>query len=226
MTKMTLKEYIQNYLLDITLETLYLVGLSGLVATIFALIFGSLLYTLRTNPSKICQIIYKIIDIIVNAFRSIPFIILIFWLFPFTRTMTRLITGIGTTSGNTAAIVPLAVAAIPFFTKIVENALMEVDKGVVEAAESLGLNKFQIIVKVVLQEAKPAIISGITLGLITLVGYSAMAGYVGAGGIGNFAILFGKNNWDANAMIYSVVTVVIFVQIIQLIGNAIYKIYK
>lgn len=223
---MSLKEYIQEHLLNITLETLYLVGFSGLIATIFALIFGSLLYTLRTNKSKTCQIIYKILDIIVNAFRSIPFIILIFWLFPFTRSIMRLITGIGTTSGNSAAIVPLAIAATPFFTKIVENALIEVNKGVVEAAESLGLNKFQIIIKVVLQEAKPAIISGITLGLITLVGYSAMAGYVGAGGIGNFAIQYGKTNWDANAMIYSVVSVVIFVQIIQLIGNAIYKIYK
>lgn len=226
MDKMKLTEYIQDHLLDITLETLYMVGLSGLIATVLAIIFGSLLYTLRTNPTKTCQIIYKILDIIVNAFRSIPFIILIFWLFPFTRGVTRLITGVGTTSGNTAAIVPLAVAAIPFFTKIVENALLEVDKGVIEAAESLGLNRFQIIVKVVLQEAKPAIISGITLGLITLVGYSAMAGAVGAGGIGNFAILFGKTNWDANAMIYSVVTVIIFVQIIQLIGNTIYKIYK
>ena len=156
MNKMTLKEYIQdvkeyiqNDLLDITLETLYMVGLSGLIATIFALIFGSLLYTLRTNKIKTCQVIYKVLDIIVNIFRSIPFIILILWLVPFTRGVLRLLTGIGTSSGTNAAIVPLAIAAIPFFTKIVENALIEVNKGVVEAAESLGLNKFQIIIKVV-----------------------------------------------------------------------------
>ncbi len=225
MDNMSLKEYIQNDLLDITLETLYMVGLSGLIATIFALIFGSLLYTLRTNKIKTCQVIYKVLDIIVNIFRSIPFIILILWLVPFTRGVLRLLTGIGTSSGTNAAIVPLAVAAIPFFTKIVENALIEVNKGVVEAAESLGLNKFQIIIKVVLQEAKPAIISGITLGLITLVGYSAMAGYVGGGGIGNFAQL-AADRMDNNAKMYAVVTVILFVQIIQLIGNIIYKKYK
>ncbi len=103
---------------------------------------------------------------------------------------------------------------------------MEVDEDVIEAAISLGLNRFQIITKVVIKEALPAIVSGITLGLITLVGYSAMAGAVGAGGIGNFAIIYGQQNYDMNAIIYSVVTAILLVEAIQLIGNCIYKLVK
>ncbi len=220
MSKMTLKDYISDYLLDITFETLYMVGISALIAIIFALILGSILYLLRKNNNKICRIVYKVLSILINVFRSFPFIILIFWIIPFTRAI------VGTITGNTAAIVPLSIAAIPFFTKLVENALAEVDDGVVEAATALGFNKFQIITRVVLKEALPAIISGITLGVITLIGYSAMAGAVGAGGIGNFAIMYGQQQYDANAMIYSVLTVILLVQIIQVIGNLLYKFAK
>ena len=138
----------------------------------------------------------------------------------------KVFTGVSKFTGNTAAIVQLTIAAIPFFTKIIENALVEVDEDVIEAAISLGLNRFQIITKVVIKEALPAIVSGITLGLITLVGYSAMAGAVGAGGIGNFAIIYGQQNYDMNAIIYSVVTAILLVEAIQLIGNCIYKLVK
>lgn len=226
MDKMTLKQYISDHLLDITLETLYMVGVSALIATIFALVLGSLLYLLRKDNDKVSKIIYKILDIIINIFRSFPFLILIFWLIPFTRGIMKLITGVGTFTGNNAAIVPLTIAAIPFFTKLIENSLVEVDDGVVEAATALGFNKFQIIVRVVLREALPSIISGITLGVITLIGYSAMAGAVGAGGIGNFAILYGQTQYDMNAILYSVITVIILVQIIQIIGNLLYKLAK
>ena len=222
MPKITLQKYLEEYVLKITLETLYMVGISAIIATIIAIIFGSVLYNLRKSSNKSCQVIYKILDVLVNLFRSLPFLILIFWLIPFTRSIMKVFTGVSKFTGNTAAIVPLTIAAIPFFTKIIENALVEVD----EAAISLGLNRFQIITKVVIKEALPAIVSGITLGLITLVGYSAMAGAVGAGGIGNFAIIYGQQNYDMNAIIYSVVTAILLVEAIQLIGNCIYKLVK
>ena len=202
-----------------------MVGISAIIATIIAIIFGSVLYNLRKSSNKSCQVIYKILDVLVNLFRSLPFLILIFWLIPFTRSIMKVFTGVSKFTGNTAAIVPLTIAAIPFFTKIIENALVEVDEDVIEAAISLGLNRFQIITKVVIKEALPAIVSGITLGLITLVGYSAMAGAVGAG-IGNFAIIYGQQNYDMNAIIYSVVTAILLVEAIQLIGNCIYKLVK
>ena len=226
MPKITLQKYLEEYVLKITLETLYMVGISAIIATIIAIIFGSVLYNLRKSSNKSCQVIYKILDVLVNLFRSLPFLILIFWLIPFTRSIMKVFTGVSKFTGNTAAIVPLTIAAIPFFTKIIENALVEVDEDVIEAAISLGLNRFQIITKVVIKEALPAIVSGITLGLITLVGYSAMAGAVGAGGIGNFAIIYGQQNYDMNAIIYSVVTAILMVEAIQLIGNCIYKLVK
>ena len=226
MPKITLQKYLEEYVLKITLETLYMVGISAIIATIIAIIFGSVLYNLRKSSNKSCQVIYKILDVLVNLFRSLPFLILIFWLIPFTRSIMKGFTGVSKFTGNTAAIVPLTIAAIPFFTKIIENALVEVDEDVIEAAISLGLNRFQIITKVVIKEALPAIVSGITLGLITLVGYSAMAGAVGAGGIGNFAIIYGQQNYDMNAIIYSVVTAILLVEAIQLIGNCIYKLVK
>lgn len=223
---MTLQKYLSDHLLDITLETLYMVGVSATIAILFALLLGSVLYVLRKSNDKVWKIVYKVLDVIINIFRSFPFLILIFWLIPFTRATMKLITGIGTSTGNSAAIIPLTIAAIPFFTKLVENALVEVDDGVVEAATALGMSKVKIIVKVVLREALPSIVSGITLGIITLIGYSAMAGAVGAGGIGNFAILYGQTQYDTNAIIYSVLTVIILVQIIQIVGNIIYKLVK
>ena len=226
MPKITLQKYLEEYVLKITLETLYMVGISAIIATIIAIVFGSVLYNLRKSSNRTCQVIYKILDVLVNIFRSLPFLILIFWLIPFTRSIMKVFTGVSKFTGNTAAIVPLTIAAIPFFTKIIENALVEVDDDVIEAATSLGLNRFQIIRKVVIKEAHPAIVSGITLGLITLVGYSAMAGAVGAGGIGNFAIIYGQQNYDINAIVYSVVTAIFLVEAIQLIGNLIYKLVK
>lgn len=223
---MTLQKYLSDHLLDITLETLYMVGVSATIAILFALLLGSVLYVLRKSNDKVWKIVYKVLDVIINIFRSFPFLILIFWLIPFTRATMKLITGIGTSTGNSAAIIPLTIAAIPFFTKLVENALVEVDDGVVEAATALGMSKVKIIVKVVLREALPSIVSGITLGIITLIGYSAMAGAVGAGGIGNFAILYGQTQYDTNAIIYSVLTVILLVQIIQIVGNIIYKLVK
>jgi D-methionine transport system permease protein len=197
-----------------------------MLAIIMGILVGSGLFLLRKGKTKVTKVSYKILDVIVNIFRSFPFYILIFWLIPFTRTIMKLLTGIGTSMSTDAFIVPLTVAAIPFFSKLIENALIEVNSGIIEAATSLGLSTFQIIVKVVLREALPAIVSGITLGIVTLIGFSAMSGVVGGSGIGQFAIDYGLTNYDSAAMGYAVLTLIILVLSVQLLGNLIYKLVK
>lgn len=223
---MKLKTYISEYLFSILKSTLEVVFASAIIAIVFGIILGSALFYLRKGKTKISKIIYKIMDVIVNIFRSFPFYILMFWLIPFTREIMRMLTGIGTAMSTEAFIVPLSVAAIPFFTKIIENALIEVNNGIIEAATSLGLHPLQIIVRVVLREALPAIVSGITLGIVTLIGFSAMSGVVGGTGIGQFASDYGLTNYDASAMSYAVVTLILLVLSVQGIGNIIYKLVK
>ena len=156
---MKLTDYITKYLPGILADTLYVVFISAIVAIVFGTIVGAILFLLRKGKTRTSKIVYKILDVIVNIFRSFPFYILIFWLIPFTRMVMKMITGIGTSMSTDAFIVPLTVAAIPFFAKIIENALIEVNSGIIEAASSLGLTTFQIIRKVVLREALPAIVS-------------------------------------------------------------------
>lgn len=223
---MSLKEYITEHLGKILGETLKMVSISALVAILLGLILGSVLFVTRKSNKKGFKVIYKTLDIIVNIFRSFPFVILIFFLIPFTRDVMRLLIGVGTSTGTNAALVPLSIAATPFFAKVIENALIEVDDNVVEAATSLGLSQFQIMTRVVIREALPALVTGITLGIITLVGFTAMAGYIGGGGIGDFAVIYGINNYNTDAIIYAVVTIIILVQLIQLLGNFIYRLVK
>lgn len=223
---MSLKEYITEHLGEILGETLKMVSISALVAILLGLILGSILFVTRKSNKKGFKVIYKTLDIIVNIFRSFPFVILIFFLIPFTREVMRLLIGVGTSTGTNAALVPLSIAATPFFAKVIENALIEVDDNVVEAATSLGLSQFQIMTRVVIREALPALVTGVTLGIITLVGFTAMAGYIGGGGIGDFAVIYGINNYNTDAIIYAVVTIIILVQLIQLLGNFIYRLVK
>lgn len=223
---MELKEYLTKYLPSILLDTLYVVSISAALAIVIGLLIGSVLFLLRKGKTKPYKVLYKILDILVNVFRSFPFYILIFWLIPFTRNVMKLLTGIGTSMSTDAFIVPLTVAAIPFFSKIIENALIEVNSGIIEAATSLGLSTFQIIVKVVLREALPAIVSGITLGVVTLIGFSAMSGTVGGTGLGQFAYDFGLVSYDSFAMGYAVITLILLVLSVQLLGNLIYKLVK
>lgn len=223
---MKISDYITKYLPNILVDTLYVVFVSAILAIIMGMIVGACLFLLRKGKTKTKKVLYKILDVIVNIFRSFPFYILIFWLIPFTRTVMKLLTGIGASMSTDAFIVPLTVAAIPFFAKLIENALIEVNSGIIEAATSLGLSTFQIIRKVVLREALPAIVSGITLGIVTLIGFSAMSGTVGGTGLGQFAIDYGKNNYDSLAMTYAVVTLIILVLSVQLLGNLIYKLVK
>ena len=223
---MKFSDYLTKYLPGILADTLYVVLISAILAIIMGMIIGACLFLLRKGKSKPTKIAYKTLDVIVNIFRSFPFYILIFWLIPFTRAIMKMLTGIGTSMSTDAFIVPLTVAAIPFFAKLIENALIEVNSGIIEAATSLGLSTFQIIRKVVLREALPAIVSGITLGIVTLIGFSAMSGTVGGTGLGQFAIDYGQTNYDSLAMTYAVVTLIILVLSVQLLGNLIYKLVK
>lgn len=197
-----------------------MVGITLLIGAVIGTILGSLLYITRKSKKKWVQVLYKVLDFIVGLIRSFPFYILIFVLLPFTRLL-----GLRAMS-NEGFIVPLTIAAIPFIGKIIEGSLIEVNEGVVEAATSLGLSPWQIITRVVLREALPSIVSGITLSLITLIGYSAMSGAVGADSLGSFAYNFGMISYDTAAMLYAVGTIVILVVLVQTIGNFIYKLVK
>jgi D-methionine transport system permease protein len=199
-------------------ETIYMVSISMAVAIIVGLPLGILLFVtdkglfLENIPLK------SVIGFIVNMVRSIPFIILLVALLPLTNLIT------GTTIGPTAASVSLSVAAIPFFARIVENSLREINKGVIEAAVSVGASPWMIIKEVLLPESKPSIVQGITITLISLVAYSAMAGIVGGGGVGDLAIRFGYYRYDNAVMITTVVVLICLVQIVQFTGDKIARV--
>ncbi|MEQ8153739.1 MAG: methionine ABC transporter permease [Clostridiaceae bacterium] len=190
-------------------------------ATVFSVIIGFIpaVIMILTAPDglKPNKVIYGILDAIINILRSLPFVILMVVLVPFTRAV------VGTTIGTKGAIVPLTIAAAPFVARIIESALREVDKGVIEAAKSFGASNGQIIFKVMLKEATPSIIMGITLTIISIVGYSAMAGAIGGGGLGDAAIRFGYMRFQNDVMFFTVVILVVFVQGLQSLGNYIYK---
>jgi D-methionine transport system permease protein len=202
-----------NLLLNGTWETIYMVLVSGLISVIGGLPLGVILLT--TQPNNILSNLFynKSIGFIVNVVRAIPFIILLVALVPFTRLV------IGTSIGINAAIVPLSIGAIPFVARIVENALVEVSGGLLEAGQAMGATPWQIIIKVLLPEALPAIINGITVTLITLVGYSAMAGAVGGGGLGSVAINYGYQRFDPKIMFATVVILILLVYGIQHLGD-------
>lgn len=159
----------------------------------------------------------QFLEIIINTLRSFPFIILMICLFPLSRII------VGTTIGSTAAIVPLSISAAPFVARMVEGALNEIDKGLIEAASSMGASNRTIIFKVMIPETLPHIIHGITVTVISLIGFSAMAGSIGAGGLGDLAIRFGYQRFKTDIMLYSVVVIIILVQILQSFGNYLAK---
>ncbi|GCF11410.1 methionine ABC transporter permease [Dictyobacter arantiisoli] len=187
------------------------------ISTIFTIIGGLLLGILLviTDRDGLVEVrwLHAILGFIVNVGRSLPFIILLVAITPFTRLL------VGTTIGTTAAIVPLTIAAIPFFARLAESSLREVDNGVVEAARAMGCNGWQIIVKVLVPEALPSLILGVAVTIISLIGYSAIAGAVGAGGLGDLAIQYGYERFDTGVMVVTVVLLVVIVQIIQFAGS-------
>ena len=161
--------------------------------------------------------LYRVLDVVVNLLRSFPFIILLIAIIPLTRII------VGTSIGSTASIVPLTIAATPFVARLMEGSLLEVDRGVVEAAKSFGASTWQIIWGVMIKEAMPSLVLNWAVVAINLLGYSAMAGVVGGGGLGDLAIKYGYNRFQTDVMIYSVAILIVVVQVIQCIGNYIYE---
>lgn len=194
-------------------ETLAMVGVSGGIGALFGVPLGVLLYLTTTGGVLSAPAFNRVAGLVVNAVRSVPFIILLVAVIPFTRLLA------GSSIGTAAAIVPLTIAAIPFVARLVETALREVDKGIIEATQAMGASTRQIIWNALLPEARPGIIAAITVTAITLVSYTAMAGVVGAGGLGDLAIRFGYQRFQTDVMVVTVVMLLILVQILQTVGD-------
>ena len=193
-------------------DTLYMTLASTLFGYIIGLPMGIVLTVTDKDGIRPNAAVYKVLDVISNLLRSIPFIILLIVLIPFTRFV------VGRSYGSTATIVPLTIAAAPYIARMVESSLKEVDAGVIEAARSMGASDFQIVTKVMLVEARTSLIVGATFSLGTILGYSAMAGTVGGGGLGDIAIRYGYTRWQTDIMVVTVVLLVILFQIFQTIG--------
>ncbi len=196
-------------LIDGTWETLYMTIVSTAVSYVLGIPIGVILYITGEGGIKRNRAVNLIVGTIVNILRSVPFLILLVAILPFTRAV------VGTTIGSTATIVPLVVAAAPYVARMVESSLKEVDAGVIEAARAMGSSAFQMIFKVFLPEAKPSLLVGATISLATILGYSAMAGFVGGGGLGAIAINYGYYRYQSDVMLITVALLVVIVQIFQ-----------
>ena len=207
-------------LVESMLETVYMVGISAAISTILGLPLGVILVT--TDRGHILEnvALNRVLGSIANAARSTPFIILMVAIIPLTRLIA------GTSIGTNAAIVPLSIAAIPFVARVIESSLREVDHGVIEAAQAMGASPMQIITKVLIPEALPSIILGITLTVISLIGYSAMAGAIGGGGLGDLAIRYGYQRFRADIMLITVIILIAQVQLVQSCGDALAKRFR
>jgi D-methionine transport system permease protein len=200
-----------------TWETIVMTFVSGFFSFLIGLPLGALLYITRKGQIKENILFYNLLSGLVNIFRAIPFIILIVWMIPFTRALA------GTSIGVSAAIVPLSVGAAPFVARMIENSLLEVPSGLVEASRSMGATPFQIVRSVLLPEALPSIINCVSITLIMLVGYSAMGGAVGAGGLGQIGYQYGYVGYDLKIMNMVLALLVVLVFIIQYTGNYLSK---
>ncbi|MGM0502375.1 MAG: methionine ABC transporter permease [Bacillota bacterium] len=194
-------------------QTLYMVGVSMLISTIFGVPLGVGVVVTEKDNILSNKYLNFILSGIINIVRSIPFIVLMVALIPFTRLL------VNTSIGTTAAVVPLTIAAIPFIGRIVESSLKEVDNGVIEAAESMGATPWEIITKVLLPEALPSLTLGLTITAITLIGFSAIAGAIGAGGLGDIAVRYGYHRFETVIMVKTVLLLIILVQGVQTLGN-------
>ncbi|TYA10795.1 ABC transporter permease [Paenibacillus faecis] len=194
-------------------DTLQMMGYATLFTFLIGLPLGVLLYSFSRSASPVLGWVYRILSLIVNIIRSVPFIILIVALIPLTRTI------MGVSSGVEGTIPPLVIGAAPFFARLVETALREVDRGVIEASHAMGATSFQVIRKVLLPESLPGLIAGMTITAVTLVSYTAMSGMVGGGGLGDLAIRYGYYRYEKEVMIVSVIFMVVLVQVLQMLGD-------
>ena len=193
-------------------QTLYMTILSTVVGYVFGLPLGVMLAVFDKDGLRPNKAVYKVLDVISNIIRSIPFLILLILIIPLTRII------VGQSYGSSATVVPLVVAAIPFIGRMVESSIKEVAAGVVEAARSMGASDLRIIVKVLLLESRTSLITGATIAIGTILGYSAMAGSVGGGGLGDIAIRYGYYRYESQIMIVTVILLVVLVQVFQSIG--------
>lgn len=196
-------------------QTIYMVLLASIIATVFGMILGIILTLTRPGGLREIKSLYSFLDFVVNIMRSLPFIILMIVVLP----LTKVIVGKG--YGTNASIVPLSISAIPFVARIIEGYLIQVDKGIIDAAKSMGATTSQIVFKVLIPESMPAIVNGITLTIINIIGYSAMAGAIGGGGLGDVALRYGYQRGQTDVLFVTVVVIIIFVQLIQFVGNII-----
>lgn len=199
-------------------ETLYMTLASTVLSYVFGLPLGILLVVTDRDGIFPMRILNGVIGVIVNILRSVPFLILLVAVIPLTRAL------VGTSIGSTATIVPLVIAAAPFIARLVESSIKEVDKGVIEAAQSMGASPFQIIWKVMLPEARPSLVVGSAIAITTILSYSAMAGFVGGGGLGDLAIKYGYYRYQNDVMLITVLVLVVLVQIFQEVGVRLAKI--
>ena len=200
-----------------TWETLYMTLVAGLIAGVLGVILGVILVVTEDGGIMESRHLYNVLDKLVNIFRSLPFIILMALIVPFTRLV------VGTSIGTTASIVPLVVATVPFYARQIQNALVEVDAGVIEAAQSMGASPWEIIFRVYLKEGLPGIIRVSSVTIINLIGLTAMAGAIGGGGLGNLAITRGYNRFQNDVTLVATIIILIIVFISQAIGNALVK---
>ena len=196
-----------------TLDTIYMTLVSTFFSYVFGMIMAVILVITRADGIRPHPVIFRVLDVIVNLTRSVPFLILMIAIIPFTRWL------VGTTIGNNATVVPLVVAAAPFVARLIEQSLLEVDRGVIEAAQSMGASTWQLIWKVFIPEATPSLINGSAIAATTILGYSAMSGAVGGGGLGKLAIMYGYNRYQNDIMFATVVLLIIIVQLLQSFGD-------
>lgn len=196
-----------------TMQTLYMVAASAILGTLVGLPLGVFLATSRRGELLSAPAANRVLGVVVNATRSVPFIILVVAIIPFTRML------VGTSIGTTAAIVPLTIAAAPFIARLVETSIREIDSGLIEAARAMGATPAQIIRKVLLPEARPGILLGLTLAVVSLIGYSAMVGAVGGEGLGDLGIRYGYQRFMPGVMLAVVVILIVMVQLVQSIGE-------
>ncbi len=204
-------------IMNATRQTLYMVFWSTLLSVIIGFIPAIILTLTAPDGLRPNKPVYEALSFIVNVFRSFPFIILLVIIIPFTRFVA------GKSIGTTAAIVPLTVSAIPYIARVFETSLRETDPGVIEAARSFGANDWQILFRVYIKESIPRMLNGIVLLTISLIGYSAMAGTVGGGGLGDIAIRYGYQSYNTSYLIICSIILIVFVQLVQMLGNFLYR---